>query len=102
MSVKAKVEAVIYATEEPVTLIQLASLLKDEALAELKAQSAAAEQATESNDAPSVDAESRPEFFDGERLSPDDLTQEQSAEREKRELKQVKEHLTRILDELTA
>jgi segregation and condensation protein B len=38
MSLKAKVEAIIYATEEPVTLDQLASLLRDEVLAELRAQ----------------------------------------------------------------
>ena len=78
MSVKAKVEAIIYATEEPVTLNQLASLLKDEVLAELPA----AETASES--------------------SATEDTQEQDGELEKRELKQVKEHLTRILEELTA
>ena len=38
MSVKAKVEAIIYATEEPVTLNQLASLLRDTVLAELRAE----------------------------------------------------------------
>ena len=38
MSVKAKVEAIIYATEEPVSLNQLASLLKDSVLAELRAE----------------------------------------------------------------
>ncbi len=38
MSLKAKVEAIIYATEEPVTLDQLASLLKDAVLAELRAE----------------------------------------------------------------
>ena len=38
MSVKAKVEALIYATEEPVTLNQLAVLLKDAVLAELRAE----------------------------------------------------------------
>jgi segregation and condensation protein B len=38
MSVKAKLEAVIYATEEPVTLNQLAALLKDAVLAELHAE----------------------------------------------------------------
>lgn len=38
MSVKAKIEAVIYATEDPVTLNQLASLLKDAVLAELRAE----------------------------------------------------------------
>jgi segregation and condensation protein B len=94
MSVKAKIEAIIYATEEPVTLNQLASLLRDEALAELKTGSAP------SNDAPS-DSE-RWEFFDGKLLSADDLTKEQAAELEKRELKQVKDHLARILEELTA
>lgn len=38
MSVKAKVEAIIYAAEEPVTLNQLVSLLKNEVLAELRAE----------------------------------------------------------------
>src|SRR5437868_13143803 len=38
MSVKAKVEAIIYATEDPVTLNQLASLLKDTVLAEMRAE----------------------------------------------------------------
>ena len=38
MSVKAKIEAIIYATEEPVTLSQLTSLLKDNVLAELRAE----------------------------------------------------------------
>src|SRR5580658_8892847 len=38
MSLKAKVEAIIYATEEPVTLNELASLLKDTVLAELRAE----------------------------------------------------------------
>ena len=41
MSLKAKVEAIIYATEEPVTLNELASLLKDQVLAELRAEEAA-------------------------------------------------------------
>jgi segregation and condensation protein B len=38
MSLKAKVEAIIYATEEPVTLNELSSLLKDAVLADLRAQ----------------------------------------------------------------
>ena len=41
MSLKAKVEAIIYATEEPVTLNELATLLKDAVLAELQAEEAA-------------------------------------------------------------
>lgn len=38
MSLKAKLEAIIYATEEPVTLNELAALLKDSVLAELRAE----------------------------------------------------------------
>ena len=47
MSLKAKVEAVIYAAEEPITLEQLSVLLKDAVLAELAAarENAAIEQA---------------------------------------------------------
>jgi segregation and condensation protein B len=37
MTLKPKLEAIIYAAEEPVTLNELASLLKDEVLAELRA-----------------------------------------------------------------
>jgi segregation and condensation protein B len=40
MSLKAKIEAVIYASEEPITLAQLTGLLGDEAQAELDALSA--------------------------------------------------------------
>ena len=51
MSLKAKLEAVIYAAEEPVTLGQLSALFADEAL-ELKAeQEAAAKQAAATGDA---------------------------------------------------
>ena len=48
MSLKAKLEAVIYAAEEPVTLAQLAALFADDAF-EWKAQqeAASAEQAAE-------------------------------------------------------
>jgi segregation and condensation protein B len=56
MSLKAKLEAVIYAAEEPVTLAQLALLFTQEAL-EWKAEQEAAAQATE---APSSEGESEP------------------------------------------
>jgi len=101
MSVKAKVEAVIYATEEPVTLNQLTSLLKDEVLAELRAAESARETG-ESGGQQAPSGDTHPEFFDGKRLTSDDLTKEQVFEREIRELKPVKDHLSRILDELTA
>ena len=43
MSLKAKVEAIIYAAEEPVTLEQMAALLRENVLAELAATKARAE-----------------------------------------------------------
>ena len=43
MSLKAKVEAIIYAAEEPVTLEQMAVLLRENVLAELAATRARAE-----------------------------------------------------------
>jgi segregation and condensation protein B len=121
MSVKAKVEALIYATEEPVTLNQLAALLKDAVLAELRAEEEARLALNEvvSDGKPEVeedefadeepgedvvvevaDAESRPDYFDGKLLTPDDFTQEQKAELDKEDSKRVKEHIGRILKEL--
>ena len=92
MSLKAKVEAIIYATEEPVTLDQLASLLADATLAELRAESAA-------NEAAAGDADAdRPSFLDGERLAAADLTKEQKSARDKA----VKARLSSIIEGLTA
>jgi segregation and condensation protein B len=51
MSLKAKIEAVIYAAEEPVTLAQLAGLFADEALEEKRAREAAAQAAEPANEA---------------------------------------------------
>lgn len=143
MSVKAKLEAIVYATEEPVTLNQLALLLKDAVLAELhtkeevrlasneivaerpvpntheveaefgdngEAEDASAEVASgnpvrsaNSSDAgPGGETESHPHFYDGKELNTGDLTQEQQYQRDKDDLRRVKEHLHRLLDELTA
>ena len=126
MSVKAKVEAIIYATEEPVTISQLASLLHGQVLAELRAEENArlvlnetlsdgkpspSEDEADEHAASETDAaegatepDSTPQtpYFSGELLSPGDLTEEQQAERTKEESKQVKAHLGRILNELTA
>jgi segregation and condensation protein B len=57
MSLKAKIEAVIYAAEEPITLAQLASIFADEALA-LKAAGGLPFEATqpEDSDAPGSEA----------------------------------------------
>jgi len=116
MSVKAKVEAIIYATEEPVTLSQLASLLRDAVLNELRAEDEARLALNEtvsagkpvkwdeaSSDAvketaPPAQAESR----NGELVSSQDLTKDQQSERDKQDLKRVKEYLSRIFTELTA
>ena len=56
MSIKAKLEAIIYAAEDPITLDQMAALLKDDLLA-LKTALAAAPEAT----SPEATSESAPE-----------------------------------------
>jgi segregation and condensation protein B len=94
MSLKAKVEAIIYATEEPVTLDQLASLLNDAVLAELTAEEAAKQDAAGKT---SPDA-TPPSFFQGEETAAGDLTKEQKSARDKA----VKLRLTTIIDQLTA
>lgn len=81
MSLKAKLEAIIYATEDPVTLDQLASMLGDAVLAELRtAQS----------------GESGP--GDDQPPSSADLTKEQKSALDKT----VKARLTNVIDELMA
>ncbi len=64
MSLKAKIEAVIYAAEEPVTLAQLAGLFADEALEEKRAREAAARMAEPPNEVAVV--------LTSESLEPDD------------------------------
>jgi segregation and condensation protein B len=121
MSVKAKVEALIYATEEPVTLNQIASLLKDAVLAELNAEEEArlalneivsdgkptiehdddiAEEQEKASGAP-ADVESQRDPLHNQQVSPSELTQEQRQEREKDDSKRVKEYLGQVLVELT-
>src|SRR5271167_329235 len=85
MSLKAKVEAIIYATEEPVTLDQLASLLGEATIAD-----PCSEEAVANADAP----EAQPLNLG----SADDLTKEQKSARDKT----VKSRLTSIIDQLTA
>jgi segregation and condensation protein B len=126
MSVKAKVEAIIYATEEPVTLNELAALLKDPVLAELRAEEAArlALNETVSDGAAgaenSVDADDDllldeieddsgpvPESAEAATAPPDEpapaaTTKDQKQAEAKEELKAVKARLAAILDELIA
>jgi segregation and condensation protein B len=88
MSLKAKVEAIIYATEEPVTLDQLASLLGDAAIADLRSEEGAT-----TADTPEAQPAS-----DEHQLSADDLTKEQKTARDKA----VRSRLSSIIDQLTA
>src|SRR5450631_1648640 len=102
MSVKAKVEALIYATEEPVTLNLLTTLLKDAVLAELRAEEEARlalnevvsdgkptveddEYANDEHETVAVtdDAESRPDDVDGNVVSSEDVSHQQKAELDK-------------------
>lgn len=64
MSLKAKIEAVIYAAEEPVTLAQLAGLFAEEALEEKRVREAAAQ--------PTEPANEVVEAIDTEIATPDD------------------------------
>ncbi len=119
MSLKAKVEAIIYATEEPVALDQLASLLRDEVLAELRADEDARLALNEvisdgpapaENDELEDDAE-----FDGipvESTStqnvrtdvpePAPLSDKDKKAEAKEELRTIKARLNTIVDELTS
>src|SRR5271157_4152111 len=124
MSVKAKVEAIIYATEEPVTLHQLASLLKDAVLSELRAdeerrlalnevisadkpeldEDASGDEVAAVATTAQPDSDARPDDADKQPVPSENRTKDQQSaqEKEKDETKRVKEHLARILDELTA
>ena len=82
MSLKAKVEAIIYATEEPVTLNELVALLKDSVLAELRNE--------------------QQEVPDHSRESASAHSIEDSKSDDKEQLKAVKARLSSVIDELIA
>src|SRR6516162_5428780 len=114
MSVKAKVEAIIYATEEPVTLNQLASLLKDAVIAEMRAAAEAArlalnETATghpdpeENEDAGLPRASSQPvPAQEPAQASASELMAEEKNAAEKQEFSEVKAHISDIVARLMA
>ncbi|MGD0931106.1 MAG: SMC-Scp complex subunit ScpB [Candidatus Korobacteraceae bacterium] len=131
MSLKAKVEAIIYATEEPVTLNELASLLKDPVLADLRAEEEArlalnetvsagppVPEADEALDFAEALEDAAAEFATEASATPevtavaDQLQQEESGSapsrkekkqaEDKEQLKAVKTRLSAIIDELTA
>src|SRR5271157_881061 len=99
MSVKAKVEAIIYATEEPVSLNQLASLLRDSVLTELRAENAARLALNEviSDDKPERADEASDEVAPAAQA---DQASQPDDEQEKEFTKRVKAHLAQVLDEL--
>ncbi len=122
MSLKAKLEAIIYATEEPVTLNELAALLKDPVLAELRAEEEArlALNETISDGRPVAESDAEEEFDIEEAaaevagepamtISPPDPdkpepaavpTKDEKKLEEKEQLKAVKAKLSALIDEL--
>ena len=122
MSLKAKVEAIIYATEEPVTLEQLALLLRDEVLTELRAEEdarLALNEVVSDGPAPAENDEAADDAaFDGIPLSAaaDEIAPAEASrsaesapvsEKDKKaeakeELRTIKARLSTIVDELTA
>src|SRR5579883_2657372 len=106
MSLKAKIEAVIYAAEEPVSLAQLASLFADEALEE-KLQREAASASEADTDAPLIPVEEvAPLTVEEAAVMAEQASEESapSAEDEKKAARQrdreVREELRRIIAEL--
>jgi segregation and condensation protein B len=121
MSLKAKIEAVIYACEEPVTLAQLVDLLGDEAQAELdravSAQQMLSLNETEAGLAPQPDddaaaGEAATEATDGEETAMngaleagaavDDAATAAAAWAEKSRLARLRAHFRVLLDQLMA
>ena len=120
MSVKAKLEAIIYATEEPVTLNQLAALLKDNVLEQLRAEEQARlglNQVIAEPQAPEEDLDEETiEFEEPEEIAAEPEPQPEPepviAEvapapldpkvQEKEELRRVKDRIDLLLEELIA
>jgi segregation and condensation protein B len=109
MSVKAKVEAIIYATEEPITLNQLASLLRDEVLGEIRATDEArlALSKTVSEGKPeNDDSSSRNVAADlapaEEKAVAEATADQKQKDADKEQNKQIKAYLSRLLEDLTA
>lgn len=107
MSLKAKVEAIIYATEEPVTLDQLASLLRDEVLTELRAEEdarlalnheSADDAAFDDTAAPAQNAPAEAPRS----AEPAPLSEKDKKAEAKEELRAIKARLSSIVEELTA
>ncbi len=126
MSLKAKLEAIIYATEEPVTLNELASLLKDAVLADMQAdeQARLARNLIVSDGPPPLEEEDNDNAFSLEQAAAEiagepgmtvelpapeaadappplsEPTEGDGKAEEKEQLKAIKAHLARVLEEL--
>ena len=98
MSLKAKMEAVIYASEEPVTLVQLVALLGLEAQAELDRQDAAQGLLPLNAEPAEVpDASGEMQAAEGEQVTPESSPDRKAIrERERR----LREYFRTLLDEL--
>src|SRR5664279_806373 len=121
MSLKAKVEAIIYATEEPVTLDQLASLLRGEVLTELHAEEEARlalnevisdgpaptesdelADDTEFDDTPAPSEATQNTLVEAPRSAESvPLSEKDKKAEAKEELRAIKARLSSIVDELT-
>jgi segregation and condensation protein B len=112
MSVKAKLEAVIYATEEPVTINQLTILLRDAVLAELAAEEQSRlalnqtisdgkpEPSDESDNFPPTDPEPVIEVAAAAPAADQPSEPPAVADDGKEESRRIKAYLRRLLDEL--
>ncbi len=108
MSLKAKIEAVIYASEEPVTLSQLTGLLGQEAQAELDRTSASQQTldledpgAVDSFEAPEEDAEAA-ESADPALAEPATPDERAAARAERAQAQRLREHFRGLLVVLMA
>jgi segregation and condensation protein B len=78
MSIKAQLEALIYAAEEPITLDQMAALLKDELLALKNAPATGAQASTSALGAPAEGGQALPSQPEGEQPSQPEPEQEEN------------------------
>jgi segregation and condensation protein B len=102
MSLKAKLEAVVYAAEEPVTLAQLATIFAAEVLLGLPEVSAepATEQIPLEGLAPETDAEEAPTVEDGSAKAEGSEAGEKKIARQRD--RQIRQVLQQVMDELIA
>ncbi len=99
MSLKAKLEAIIYATEEPVTLNELAALLKEAVIADLRAEEEARLALNETLSEGGQVSGQQEQALLGSESSPENPP---GPTEDKAQLKAVKARLSSIIDELIA